>query len=149
MYNRRIAVRGIIYKRGKLFVQKLKNNGVENNFWSTPGGGLDGGESLIAGLHREIIEETGIVPNIGHLLLVQQFYDGEKEQLEFFFHIKNSSDYERIDLTTTSHGELEVSQFGFVDPKKEKILPLRLCTIDFEPHLHNPTPVHIINELLV
>lgn len=143
MYKRRIAVRGIIYKNGKLFAQRLKNTGGENNFWSTPGGGLDDGEHLVAGLHREMIEETGIAPHIGELLLIQQFHDGTQEQLEFFFFIKNADDYEQINLAQTSHGEIEVAEFGFIDPKKERVLPTKLQTLNYT----QPSGVHIVNHM--
>jgi uncharacterized protein with ACT and thioredoxin-like domain len=53
-----------------------------------------------------MIEETGIAPKIGKLLFIQQFDDGEKEHLEFFFHIENVEDYEIVDLEATSHGTL-------------------------------------------
>jgi 8-oxo-dGTP pyrophosphatase MutT (NUDIX family) len=48
--TRRVNVRAIIFKEGKLFAQQLKVNGGINAFWSTPGGGLDPNESLIDGL---------------------------------------------------------------------------------------------------
>ncbi|MBM3210137.1 NUDIX domain-containing protein [Candidatus Saccharibacteria bacterium] len=89
---RRVNLRGIIYKDGKILCQRLKSgsDGIERDYWCTPGGGIDFGESLHEGLTREMIEETGIKPEIGNLLFVSQFHDGEKEQLEFFFHIKNT-----------------------------------------------------------
>ena len=66
---RRVTVRGIIIKDGKLFAQRLnKKGGGVNDYWCTPGGGLDDGESLYDGLTREMIEETGVKPVIGRLL---------------------------------------------------------------------------------
>jgi ADP-ribose pyrophosphatase YjhB (NUDIX family) len=147
VYRRRINVRGIIYKNGKLFAQKLKHKDGMNDFWSTPGGGLDDGEDLLSGLHREMIEETGIAPQIGRLMFVQQFHDGEKEQLEFFFHITNADDYEKVDLATTSHGLIEVAEHGFIDPNIETILPSNLQKFDFEKYTKSIEPVVISNEL--
>ncbi len=147
MYRRRINVRGIIYKNGKIFAQKLKNKDGARNYWSTPGGGLDDGEDLLSGLHREMIEETGVVPQIGRLIFVQQFHDGEKEQLEFFFHITNADDYEKIDLASTSHGLIEVAKHGFIDPNVEIILPSGLQKFDFDKYTKSIEPVVISNEL--
>jgi len=141
--ERRICVRGIIFKDGKLFAQRLKSKKTSkvNKFWSTPGGGLDPGEGLQAGLHREMIEETGITPQIGNLLLTQQFMDDGVEQLEFFYHIENADDYETINLAETTHGELEIEHFGFIDPKTESILPQPLQTMDIERYTTSNQPV--------
>lgn len=147
MYQRRIAVRGIIYKNGEIFAQKLKHKDDINDFWSTPGGGLNDGEDLLSGLCRELIEETGVRPQIGRLLFVQQFHDGEKEQLEFFFHILNADDYKKIDLENTSHGLIEVSQYGFIDPKIENILPINLRDMDIVAYIEATKSPLIANYL--
>ncbi|MBC7764389.1 NUDIX domain-containing protein [Microbacteriaceae bacterium] len=146
-YTRRVNVRGIIFKDGKIFAQTIKKNGIESDYWCTPGGGMDDGETLEHALQREMIEETGIAPTIGKLLFMQQFHDGEKEQLEFFFHITNSDDYTVIDLTATSHGELEIGQCGFIDAKTENILPAFLQTVDIESYASSEQPVLITSEL--
>lgn len=132
--NRRVNLRAIIVKDGKLFCQKLKNSHTlhDNEFWCTPGGGIDFGESLHEGLTREIIEETGVEPVIGNLLFIQQFMDGDREQLEFFFHVTNADDYETLDLASTSHGDIEVAECAFVDPKTTDIKPDFLTTIDID-----------------
>lgn len=133
---RRVTVRGIIIKDGKLFAQKLNNkDGTTRDYWCTPGGGLDDGESLQDGLTREMIEETGVTPAIGKLLFVQQYADEKREYLEFFFAITNADDYGQIDLHSTSHGAIEVAEFGFIDVTKEQILPEMLRTIDFSHSL--------------
>ncbi|MDD3035498.1 MAG: NUDIX domain-containing protein [Candidatus Saccharimonadaceae bacterium] len=149
MTNRRINVRGIIFKDGKLFCQKLKPDlrGVERDFWCTPGGGLDENEPLEQGLTREIVEETGIIPHIGRLLFIQQFYDGRVENIEFFFHIENASDFEKIDLNKTSHGTLEIKECKFVDPKTADILPKFLKVIDIESYIEYTRPVYFHTEL--
>lgn len=143
---RRVTVRGVIIKDGKLFAQRLnKKDGRVNDYWCTPGGGLDDGESIFAGLTRELIEETGVKPVIGRLLYVQQYADEAREYLEFFFEITNAEDYESIDLTATSHGAIEVAEFGFIDNKTENILPESLRMIDFDMSLSDD--VHILSYL--
>jgi len=132
-FVRRIAVRGIIIKDGKLFAQRLNTrDGGARDYWCTPGGGLEDGESLHDGLMREMIEETGVAPVIGKLLLIQQYKDEKREYLEFFFHIKNADDYINIDHNVTSHGAIEVAENGFIDTSKQKILPEFLQDFDFD-----------------
>jgi ADP-ribose pyrophosphatase YjhB (NUDIX family) len=150
MKPRRITVRGIIFKDGKLLAQELMpaRNGQKRDYWCTPGGGLEPGESLYTGLHREMIEETGIVPIIGKLLFVQQYEDDEKEFIEFFFHVTNADDYETIDLATTTHGLQEVENVDFIVPSGHNVLPAFLQTIDIQRHIDTDQPVIITNELL-
>lgn len=151
--QRRVNVRGIIVKDGKLFAQKYKrNDGSESKYWGTPGGGLDMGESLQIGLRREMIEETGIAPEIGKLLFIQQFThhkgDGtSREELEFFFHVRNVDDYETIDLSATTHGEVELTRCGFIAPATETVLPEFLQTIDIQSYIDTDKPVFFYDEL--
>ncbi len=149
MIERRTCVRGIIFKQGKILAQQLTadHHGVERNFWCTPGGGLDENESLHQGLNREMVEETGIVPIIGDLLFIQQFNDGEQEQLEFFFNIENVDDYENINLSNTSHGLIEIKKVDFIDPKSNDLLPSFLQTIDIQDYVDSTKPVLVINNL--
>ena len=146
MLERKTTSRGIIYRDGKLFLQKLKHSDGTNDFWSTPGGKLDPGEAIVDGASRELVEETGVAPKVGRLLFVQQFMDGDREFTEFFFLIENPQDYESIDLSATSHGELEIARYGFVDPKTEHVLPSFLSEIDIDDYVQNIKPVFFYAE---
>lgn len=148
MDSRRIAVRGIAFKDGKVLAVTHKDkNGKETDYWAIPGGGLDPGESLIKGLHREMIEETGIAPKIGKLLFMQQYAVDQREFLEFFFHLENPQDYQTIDLSVTSHGHIELSRCEFVDPKQEYVLPKFLAEIDIESYITSNHPPYIADYL--
>lgn len=151
MDNRRIAVRAIAFKDGKLLANKfLQEDGSESSFWGTPGGGLNPHESLIDGLRREMIEETGIIPKIGRLLFVQQFSEASKhnkESLEFFFLLENPHDYQTIDLGSTSHGALEHTRTKFVDPKQENVLPKFLQTIAIADYVSHQKEVYFFSQL--
>lgn len=89
MDKRRINVRAIIFKDGKLLAVKHKTqSGEEASYWALPGGGLDPFERLDKGIQREMLEETGIEVNVGRILFGQQLRSGRPgrdEELEFFF----------------------------------------------------------------
>jgi ADP-ribose pyrophosphatase YjhB (NUDIX family) len=146
---RRISARGIIFTDGKLLSQQLTANAksAKPSYWCTPGGGLDIGESIIDCLHREMVEETGIPPKIGKLLFVQQFNENNHEYMDFFFHIENPEDYRSIDLTATTHGELEIEHVEFINPQNNNVLPAFLQTIAIQEYIDNNLPVFIYDEL--
>jgi 8-oxo-dGTP diphosphatase len=135
---RRVTVRGIVFHGNKLLCVRLKpykeHLKRDNSYWCLPGGGLDDGEALIAGVEREMLEETGIRPTVGNLLYVQQFLQDDKDYLEFFFHITNSEDYLGIDLSKTTHGLEEIEEIGFIDPAANHILPEFLKTESLLKH---------------
>lgn len=81
----------------------------------------------------------------GELLFIQQFIDGDEDMLEFFYHIKNADDYEKIDLAQTTHGELEIAKVGFVDPKTERVLPDFLQIADITEVIRRGKTVDVIN----
>lgn len=136
--TRRVTVRGIVLHEGKLLCVRLKpykdHLKRDNSYWCLPGGGLDEGEALIAGVEREMLEETGIKPAVGNLLYVQQFTHGDKDYLEFFFHITNGEDYLHIDLSNTTHGMEEIEEIGFIDPATMHVLPEFLKTEPLSEH---------------
>ena len=127
----KISVRGIVMYGGKLLCVRQKQysdpSSPPNDFWNTPGGGLERGESLQAGLAREMMEETGVAADIGNLLYTQQFRHNEREYLDFFFHVTNGKDFVFIDLDKTSHGAAEISDIGFIDVTELPVMPTFLA----------------------
>lgn len=113
-------VRAVVVRGDELLL--VQNKDIDGNvkpFWVLPGGGIDEGESLVDALTREMIEETGVKPEIGRLLFVHQFVrDGAYEGPEFFFHVTNTDDFANIDLSNTSHGAQEIAEIGFHDTKE-------------------------------
>jgi ADP-ribose pyrophosphatase YjhB (NUDIX family) len=123
----RISVRAIILHSGNLLCvrQKHTNDLIKsvNNYWNIPGGKLNKNESLPGCLSRELVEETGVKPEVGNLMYIQQFTFKNKDYLEFFFNVTNSKDYLKLDLSKTTHGHAEIEEVAFHDPSKIKILP--------------------------
>jgi len=57
----REAVRGLVLDPAdRVLLVRFVNPESREEFWATPGGGLDPGEELEAGLRRELQEETGL-----------------------------------------------------------------------------------------
>lgn len=152
MDKRRVNVRGIIWRDGKLLaVKHKKDDGSEADYWAVPGGGLDPHESLVSGVKRELSEEMAITAEVGNLLFVQQFKSqrrGYEEELEFFFHITNPIDFaDTIDLSMTSHGNDEIARIQFIDPHHELIYPRFLSTIAIDDYIADHRPVYLFDEL--
>ena len=148
--GRRVNVRAIIYKDGKLLAVKHKHGEDISHYYAVPGGGLDPHESLVDGLARELREETGINAVIGNLLFIQQFPSaraGYAEELEFFFTVKNPDDFININLETTSHGAEELAVCEFVDPASVTLYPEFLQSIDLAGYANNDRPTLVIDNL--
>lgn len=150
--QQRISVRGIVLHENKLLCVKLKTyqgslRTKKEDFWCLPGGGLDAGETLLGGIEREMLEETGVMPRVGKLLYVHQFQSHDSDHVEFFFHITNSQDYLNIDLANSTHGEQEIEEIAFIDPRQNYILPTFLSTEQLPEHAAGNNPVQIIANL--
>ena len=116
------TARALIIDEGELLVFRLTK---APDWYSLPGGKIDFGESFAEAIKRELIEETGIEPVVGRLLVMREMILPDRHRVEMFFEIKNSADYRNIDLTKTTHGLEEIADVAFVDVTKtdKKILP--------------------------
>ena len=113
--------RGIIYYDGKLLLVRNKSS---ENFWCLPGGNINQGESIVEALKRELVEETGIEPILGNLLYIHQIKGPNGYGIpEFLFHIQNGKDYLSLDISKSSHGELELAEIGFKELGSLNIMP--------------------------
>lgn len=145
--SRRVNARGIIVKDGKLFAVRHRRPEGTADYWCTPGGGLDEGETLHEGIRREMIEETGVEPEIGKILWIYQFKRSHpvagkgSECLEFFFQIKNADDYVDVDLSKSTHGLEEIVETAFVDPKAVNFKPRHMQEIDLDELLNASEPL--------
>lgn len=82
----RIATRAVIVEEGRLLLVNAFP-GPHSNLWCAPGGGVEKGQSLPDNLAREVLEETGLVIDVGAPCLVNEFHnplDGF-HQVEMFF----------------------------------------------------------------
>jgi A/G-specific adenine glycosylase len=59
---------GIIYKRGRILIDKRKPEGLLGGLWEFPGGKQEPGETLEAALRREVKEELDVTVRVERLL---------------------------------------------------------------------------------
>lgn len=149
--TRCVAVRAIIEHKGKLLAVQLKPYKtsiiLEEPYWCTIGGGVDVGEALVPALKREVMEEVGIKPVVGNLLYVQQFIHGDKEQMEFFFHVTNSEEFLEIDLSKATHAAEEIDKIDFITPATVNILPVFLREENIAEAIESNQPAKIFTYL--
>ncbi len=120
-----IRCRAIILHEEKLLVVRHPH---DTSFAALPGGHLEFGEDVRECLHREIFEELGVHPNIGRLLYINTFTDGQNGQpMEFFFEVTNGEDFLDTEKLSGSHTH-ELAEITWVGPADDvKILPERLA----------------------
>ena len=95
----------------------------KNNFYCLPGGRKEFGEDPKQALEREMVEELGVKPEIGGLLYVQTFNDGETEAVGFFYEVLNVADYKNIENLKGTHS-FELSKMAWLErTSTEKVLP--------------------------
>jgi len=110
---RQLIVRGIIVDHNKLLAVQPK----ESAYWYLPGGIVRADETAPAALKRIIKAYTGMSPQVGQLRYVWQHTTGQTQQLEIFFIVKNSANYQNIDLVATPRGSKDLDEIGFLKPK--------------------------------
>lgn len=108
-----VRIRGIIIYKGKLLGVKHSH---DTSFCALPGGHLEWREDIKECLRREMIEELGVNPEIGRLLYLNNFMDGDiKQSIEFFFEITNSQDYLNIEHLKKTHAH-EIAEVCWLEP---------------------------------
>lgn len=68
--KRRISCRGIVIKDGKV----LLSHELHKDVYMSPGGGLEENESLADCCEREILEETGVIADVGQQIFTINEY---------------------------------------------------------------------------
>ena len=115
-----ITTRALIIDSGELLMCRHAGK----SWFCLPGGKLEPGETIEAGLVRELQEETGVTPQLGRLLYINQFIDASTHRVEFFFEVTNGTAYRNLDPATATHA-FEVAEFTFGNPadSKYQLLP--------------------------
>lgn len=137
-----LKVRGVIIHDRKLLIVKHIGTG----FMALPGGHLKYREDIISCLKRELIEELGVIPEIGRLLYINTFIEKSNEYVEFFFEVKNGKDYLNIEGLERTHAR-ELTEILWVSPNNDiEILPKKF-NVDFKNNKIFDGEIKFINEL--
>ncbi len=114
-----------------LLVQNRRRNGATD--WSTPGGVIDQGESVLGGLGREVLEETGIEVDDWHGPL----YRVELDAPGFGFH-----------MIAEAHRALTFTGELIVDDPDGVVIGAQFVTLDQAPSLLESAPLWVAEPLL-
>ena len=114
-----IVCRAVILDEGKMLL--VENS--KNNFYCPAGGKMEFGEDPKQTLEREIFEELGVSPQIGKLLYINTFNDGEAQAVEFFYEVLNNADFKDTEKLKGTHS-FELSKIVWLDRSSEaKVFP--------------------------
>ncbi len=119
-----IRCRGIILHEENLLVISHVHN---QQIVALPGGHLELEEDVLECISRELFEELGVKPNIGRLLYINTFKDGEVEQpIELFFEITNGKDYVHTEELAKTHAH-ELAEVRWLSVTEDaNLLPKRI-----------------------
>lgn len=87
LLTHRIRAASLVFRDDRLLLVEHRDRALGRQWWSPPGGGVVGNESITACAEREALEETGLRVRIGKLAYVQDLlvpYLGYRTA-EFFF----------------------------------------------------------------
>jgi 8-oxo-dGTP pyrophosphatase MutT (NUDIX family) len=110
---------GLIIQRGKILTLTNKSNG---KIWF-PGGGIEVGEKIEDGLHREIKEETGIDVEIQKLIFVKEnffYYQPLDEAYHAFLFF-----YQCNPLSTDLLSDQNVNDFESKEPRWKDVAEIK------------------------
>jgi 8-oxo-dGTP diphosphatase len=85
-----VAVYGLLHQDGKLLLLRRKGSGYRDGQLSLPAGHLDGGETVVDGLRRELREELGVEVTAQSLKCVMhrdRETPEDDEYIDFFFDV--------------------------------------------------------------
>ncbi len=89
LYGNRLRIRvcGLCWQEDRLLL--VNHAGINQaNFWAPPGGGVEFGSSVHQNLEREILEETGLLVEIGAFRFTCEYLRPPFHSVELFFEVR-------------------------------------------------------------
>jgi len=137
-----VAVKLLLRFKNQILM--LRHKGKTYDF---PGGRMEWKESITQTLERELIEELGVLPEIGKLLYINTFLSNDKtEYVEFFFEVKNGKDYLSIDGLERTHAH-ELAEIIWISPSDDINMLPKQFDEDFKNNKIFEGETKFINEL--
>jgi len=122
---------GVIWKGGRVYVQRRREEGLLGGLWEFPGGKRERGESYEAALRREIKEETGFGVDVGPFLTsVKHRYSHFSVELHAFhcFHKKGTAPGRWVTLEEIAKLAMPKANLRILDELRRSGRPLELIT---------------------
>lgn len=123
------AVHLILIENGKVLLQRRYNTGYEDGNYSTPGGHIDGNESIIKAMKREAIEELGIKIDEKNLQIVHVMHRRapDRESIDYFLTCKK---YEG-NIAIMEKNKCDRLDFYDLDKLPDNIIPYIKSAIEY------------------
>ncbi len=127
-----IGVAVIWNESGQILIDKRRQHGLHGGFWEFPGGKIEGGETIEDCIKREIMEELGIVIEVGdRLIAIEHDYTKFTITLNVHHCRHLSGEPQTIECDEIRWVTLdELDQFTFPQANAQIIAALR----DISPH---------------
>ncbi len=81
----RVRVCGLLVDGDAVLMVRMNSPTWHEPIWMPPGGGLEFGETLAEGLVREMLEETGLLVEPGHLMYTTEFLRAPFHTVEYYW----------------------------------------------------------------
>lgn len=111
-----VRVAAVAVRDGRLLVVEHRKRG--QRYWVLPGGRLEPGETLNAALKRELLEELGLVAEVGALLAVYETLAPDRHTVNLAFAAevgRQEPQLDRQDVVLAGWQWMELARLGRLD----------------------------------